>query len=118
MRAEAAAVPGRLSFRRLCALNAFWFGNGAHWQPLFIALVPEGAKLVVGRGSASDVLVGRATAAGGVLALLVPLLAGWLSDRTHSRWGRRRPWMVAGTAFNVLGLGLLALAWSPGALVV
>src|SRR5207302_4290633 len=35
------------------------------------------------------------------------------SDRTRSRWGRRRPWMVAGTALNVLGLGLLAIAGSP-----
>lgn len=107
----------RLSLKRLFAINAFWFGNGAHWQPLFIALVPEGAKLIVGN-HASDLLVGRATAAGGVFALLVPLLAGWLSDRTRTRWGRRRPWMVAGTVLNVVGLGLLALAWSPALLIV
>ncbi|HET9051410.1 MAG TPA: hypothetical protein VFO60_06875 [Candidatus Dormibacteraeota bacterium] len=84
------AAGGRLSRRRLVGINALWFGNGAHWQPIFVALIPEGAKLVAGRDAADD-LVGRATAAGGLFALLVPLLVGWLSDRTRSRWGRRRP---------------------------
>src|SRR5260370_32794999 len=51
--------------------------------------------------------------AGGILALLMPIVGGWLSDRTASRWGRRRPWMVAGTAVNVIGLGLLAVAGTP-----
>src|SRR5260370_17171399 len=51
--------------------------------------------------------------AGGILALLMPIVGGWLSDRTASRWGRRRPWMVAGTAVNVVGLGLLAVAGTP-----
>src|ERR1700737_4954590 len=53
-----------------------------------------------------------ATAAGGVFALLTPILVGWLSDRTVTRWGRRRPWMVAGTILNIVGLGLLALSSS------
>src|SRR6202035_188285 len=29
-----------------------------------------------------------------------------------TRWGRRRPWMVAGTILNIVGLGLLALSAS------
>ncbi len=27
---------------------------------------------------------------------------GFLSDRTHTRWGRRRPWLVIGTPLLVL----------------
>jgi MFS family permease len=112
-----ATGPPPLSLRRLLAINAFWFGNGAHWQPILVALIPEGAKLLVG-DAGSDALVGRATAAGGVFALLVPLIAGWLSDRTRTRWGRRRPWMVAGTALNVLALALIAFAWTPAVLII
>ncbi len=110
------AVPTtRLSFGRLAAINAFWFGGGAHWQPIYISLIPVGATLIA--GSRADLLIGRVTAAGGIFALLTPILVGWLSDRTVTRWGRRRPWMVAGTIVNTIGLGLLALAASPLALV-
>jgi MFS family permease len=100
----------RLSFGRLAAINAFWFGGGAHWQPIYISLIPVGATLIA--GSNADLLIGRVTAAGGVFALLTPILVGWLSDRTVTRWGRRRPWMVAGTILNIIGLGLLALSSS------
>ncbi len=33
-------------------------------------------------------------------------LCGALSDRTRGRWGRRRPWMVAGAAILMLGVWL------------
>ena len=105
----------RLSTGRLAAINAFWFGGGAHWQPIYISLIPVGAGLIA--RSNADLLIGRITAAGGVFALLTPIVVGWLSDRTVSRWGRRRPWMVAGTTINIVGLGLLALAGGPLALV-
>lgn len=101
----------RLGYPRLLAINAFWFGNGAHWQPIFISLLPLGAKLV--DEPHKELIVGRATAAGGVFALLVPVLVGWLSDRTATRWGRRRPWMVGGAILNVVGLMLLSLAFTP-----
>ena len=114
---SAATLPaGRLGLGRLTAINAFWFGGGAHWQPIYISLIPVGATLVA--GSSADLLIGRVTAAGGVFALLTPILVGWLSDRTVTRWGRRRPWMVAATIVNVVGLGLLALAGSPPALIL
>ena len=110
-----ASPTARLSFGRLAAINAFWFGGGAHWQPIYISLIPVGATLIA--GSNADLLIGRLTAAGGVFALLTPILVGWLSDRTVTRWGRRRPWMVAGTVVNIVGLGLLAFAASPLALI-
>ena len=110
-----ASPTARLSFGRLAAINAFWFGGGAHWQPIYISLIPVGATLIA--GSRADLLIGRVTAAGGVFALLTPILVGWLSDRTVTRWGRRRPWMVAGTVVNIIGLGLLALASSELAFI-
>src|SRR5437879_2753940 len=106
----------RLSLKRLLAINAYWFGGGAHWQPITIALLPIGALIVAGTNA--DLLIGRVNAAGNVFALLVPVAVGWLSDRTVSPWGRRRPWIAAGTAVNVVGLLMLGLAPTAAALVV
>ena len=39
-----------------------------------------------------------------VFDLLTDPLVGYLSDRTRTRWGRRRPWMVASLPFLMLGL--------------
>jgi MFS family permease len=99
-----------MSTRRLLAINAMWLGQGAHWPPISFQLVPVAAFMLAG-GSA-DLLIGHVYAAGNLFALIAPVLAGWLSDRTSTRWGRRRPWIVAGTAVNLAGLGLLAASGS------
>jgi MFS family permease len=103
-----------LGIWRLVSINAYWFGRGAHWRAILISLLFAGATLVAGKDAV--LLQGRVMTAGGILALLMPIVGGWLSDHTASRWGRRRPWMVAGTAVNVVGLGLLAVAGTPALL--
>jgi MFS family permease len=46
-----------------------------------------------------------------ILTMLIQPIAGILSDRTRSRWGRRAPWIVAGA---VIGAALLvAMRFSP-----
>lgn len=53
-------------------------------------------------------LLSLALGLGALVSLLVNPLAGLLSDRTTSRWGRRRPWIVAGMLVGALGLYLVA----------
>lgn len=110
LRSSSVPPAKRMGIRRLLGINAMWLGQGAHWPPITFQLVPVAAFMIAG-GSA-DLLIGRVSAAGNLLALIAPILAGWLSDRTSTRWGRRRPWIVAGTAVNLFGLGLLAAAGS------
>lgn len=50
----------------------------------------------------------------GVFDIATDLLIGYFSDRTTSRFGRRRPWIVAGTPLLVLGFYMLFL---PGGAV-
>lgn len=111
-------TPRRLSLARLLAINAYWFGGGAHWQPITLSLLPIGATLVIASHADQILVIGRANAAGNLFALLVPIVVGWLSDRTVSPWGRRRPWIAAGTAVNVVGLLMLGLAPTAAALVL
>ncbi len=47
---------------------------------------------------------------GALLAMVGNPLFGKLSDRTVSRWGMRRPWMVAGLAGGCVGVLVVALA--------
>jgi len=108
----------RLSLGRLLGVNALWFGQGAHWNPISFSLLPAAALMITGTTAASALLIGHVTAAGNLFALLAPVLAGWLNDRTRTRWGRRRPWLVAGTAVNVVGLAVLALAGTPLVLAI
>ena len=59
-----------------------------------------------------------ATSVGVLAALLTNPIAGALSDRTTSRLGRRRPWLIAGTLLSAATLVLLANASSFLTLVI
>ncbi len=59
-----------------------------------------------------------ATSVGVMAALLTNPIAGALSDRTTSRLGRRRPWLIAGTVLSAATLVLLANASSFLTLVI
>jgi Na+/melibiose symporter-like transporter len=91
------------------AMNVYWFGlafmwNGLHpivLPALLLRMVPEALK---------NTYLGGLTFAGLVLAMVVQPLAGGLSDSTRSRWGRRRPWILAGTLLALVFLCGMALA--------
>nr|WP_042184345.1 MFS transporter [Kibdelosporangium sp. MJ126-NF4]CEL16236.1 major facilitator superfamily MFS_1 [Kibdelosporangium sp. MJ126-NF4]CTQ94161.1 major facilitator superfamily MFS_1 [Kibdelosporangium sp. MJ126-NF4] len=52
--------------------------------------------------------LGWVVAAGSLVASVIAPIAGVLSDRTRSSWGRRRPWVVGSAAVAALSLVLLA----------
>jgi MFS family permease len=53
-------------------------------------------------------LLSWVTGVGALVAMLVNPLAGALADRTTSRFGRRRPWILAGALLGAAGLLLTA----------
>jgi MFS family permease len=65
------------------------------------SLVPAGEDVAA---------LGMVTSVAAAMALVVNPVVGRLSDRTTSRWGRRRPWMVGGSLVFVAGLGVIAAA--------
>ncbi|MFB2554410.1 MFS transporter [Herbiconiux liangxiaofengii] len=52
--------------------------------------------------------LGLVLGVGSLAALVVGPLGGQLSDRTRSRFGRRRPWIFFGTLLGLVGLGIMA----------
>ncbi len=76
---------------------------------LLLRFVPEALK---------NTYLGAMTFVGLMLAMTMQPLAGAWSDRTRSRWGRRRPWMVAGTLAGLGCLAIMAGARELGALAL
>src|SRR3954467_14020747 len=62
--------------------------------------------------SGKEATLGLVSAVGALFALLTNPLAGALSDRTTSRFGRRRPFIVIGTAAGVVGLAVVGFGAS------
>ena len=107
--ATAAAVEtprARMSIPRHLGLSAYWFGQFLVWQPVTTVLIQHQIDDLVARdrqGTGLGVLIGM----GGFMAFAVPPLVGYYSDFLTTRWGRRRPIIVAGTAGAVVGLLVL-----------
>ena len=82
--------------------------------PLLVALALK-VNSLVGTAAAPKAL-SLVTGVGSLVALLANPLIGRLSDRTTSRWGMRRPWMVIGLVGG--SLGVLVVAAAPSVPVV
>src|SRR5690606_40894238 len=54
--------------------------------------------------------LGIVATVGAVVSLVAGPAAGVLSDRTRSRWGRRRPWLLGGIVVAIVGSIMVALA--------
>lgn len=78
-----------------------WYG------PLQILLAKQADAFSPGDKQGALALV---TGVGAAFSLIANPLFGALSDRTVSRFGRRLPWIAAGTATGVAGLAILATA--------
>lgn len=94
----AGAAAPRIRTSRHLALGSYWFGQFFVITPLYTVLLQWQVTQpgVVPHGSQATA-IGLATGLGGFLALVVPPLVGAWSDGLTTRWGRRRPIMVAGT---------------------
>ena len=91
------------------ALNAYWFGLSFMWNSLHPILLPVLLLPFVAE-EAKNTLYGMLTFVGLIVALVVQPLSGALSDHTRHRAGRRRPWILLGTALAVVWLLMLGLA--------
>jgi len=101
----------RLSAARQAVLSAFWFSINAQWIALLLVAIPSQVVQLVGdahKGAGMALVIGL----GAIVPIVVQPLVGALSDGLRSRFGRRRPFVVAGTLVACVGLLVMMEAGS------
>jgi MFS family permease len=104
--ANVAETRRRLGVGRLGLLSLYWVALGYLWLPLGSQVLPVAIKNMVGeahKGAGVAVLEGIGT----VIAVFWQPFMGTLSDRTDSRFGRRKPYILIGTLCSCLFLSLM-----------
>jgi MFS family permease len=112
--ANAPAPPKRAStiliFAYVTAVLGIWIGI---LTPIVVSM-PLRIREIDPQNYVVD--LSRILALGAFLAMVANPFFGRLSDRTTSRWGMRRPWLVAGALFATGGM--LTIAVAPSVMVV
>ena len=122
----------RLSVLQHLALSSYWFASNVLWGAMLVIILPSQVESIAGhylgvlpkslagaswyshwayeittdKGKALGI-IGSAVA---IVSLLVPLIAGAVSDRCMAKWGRRRPFMAVGSLLSIVALLLMYLA--------
>ena len=101
----------RVSTWHAIVLNVYWIGLSFMWNSLHVIILPA-VLLNFVPNSQKNSYLGVLTFFGLIMALVIQPISGALSDHWASRWGRRRPLIVIGTAFDFVFLALLG--WAGG----
>src|SRR3990172_9315072 len=111
------SMPRRASAWDLLSLNAGWVGLAFMWNSLQSILLPA-VLLHYVADERKNTILGLLTGAGLIVAMIIQPIAGALSNRWRSRWGRRRPLIVLGLLLDFVFLGILAYAGGVPALAL
>ncbi|MBF6672268.1 MULTISPECIES: MFS transporter [Glutamicibacter] len=107
--------------------KSFWFVAALAFAQfaLFVALLgPVMVSMAIKVGTLEDdpvaqtSMIGFILGTGAIAAVIGNVFFGRLSDRTRSRFGRRRPWMVLGSLVMLLGLWVISIGTNTPALML
>lgn len=101
----------RLRWYDFLTINFFWLGLNIRNNAVGAIFMPLLVDLFV-RSEIKNTALGGLRTAGLVIAMLVQPAVGVLSDRSLSRWGRRRPFIVIGVLLDLVFLTWIALSQS------
>jgi MFS family permease len=104
-----------LSWWHLLAVTAYWLAITVLWGAFTFSVIPRLVESpgVLGRSShpLAGLAIGLITTAGVLIAILVQPTMGSISDNTRSRLGRRKPYILIGTALDLVFLAFAAWAF-------
>ena len=104
----------KLNTRRTILVGLAFLSISAFWQ-LYDSLIP---LILKNTFQVSDTISGGSMAIDNVLAVFMLPLFGSLSDRVHTRIGRRMPFILCGTAAAVIAMLFLPFADNIGSLAL
>lgn len=106
-------VPARWTASLSLAASSVWVG---WYGPLQVLLALQAAE-VAPTGWPKESVLAWVTGIGAAVSLVANPVFGAISDRTISRFGRRRPWVVLGVAGGAAGLAVLSVAGDVATMV-
>jgi MFS family permease len=106
----------RLRWYDHLSINLFWLGLNIRNQAVGSLFLPFLVDIFA-RPEVKNTALGGLRTAGLIVAMLVQPAAGLLSDRSTSRFGRRRPYIFVGVLLDLVFLAAIYFSWSYLSLV-
>ncbi len=104
-----------LSWVQLLAVTAYWLAITVLWGAFTFSVIPRLVESKGVLGSSTHPLAGLAigliTTFGVLIAIVVQPTMGAISDNTQARIGRRKPFILIGTAMDLVFLAFAAWAF-------
>ena len=97
----------RLPLAQLVTLSVYWLGIQTIWGGLNITIIP--GRLDDLSRDTQGTLLAVIMLVGAVAPIIIQPTVGVISDYTVTRWGRRKPYIVAGSLLDVVFLAGIAL---------
>src|SRR5512146_1541658 len=110
-------MPTRFRWPSHLAINLFWLGLNIRNNAVGSLFMPYLVDMFV-RQDIKNTALGGLRFAGLIVAMLVQPAMGILSDRSTSRFGRRRPYIFIGVLLDLACLGLIAASGNYWLLLV
>lgn len=100
--------PAALPLSQLVTLSIYWLGIQVIWGGLNITIIP--GRLDDLSRETQGTMLAIIMIVGAVAPILIQPTVGVISDYTTTRWGRRKPYIVIGSLFDVVFLAGIALS--------
>jgi MFS family permease len=107
----------RLRWIDLISLNLFWLGLNIRNTAVGTFIMPYLVEQYAPANWINTSLSVMRTA-GLIIAMLIQPAAGLISDRSTSRFGRRRPYILIGVLLDLVFLAAIGLSWNYWTLLV
>ena len=101
----------RKSFKYIFGMNSIYLGNNYLWISFESLFLPFAIEISVARGLQS-LMLGAIAFSGILIGLASNYISGTVTDKLHTRIGRRRPMIILGSSIAVLSLVIFIINYS------